>query len=80
MWIVLTSVSLVVMLWLARAKRQASAALKSRALEADAFSDHSLLVAVALDAGWHRLERPLRLVLGGPGGRACAVFFIAKEG
>lgn len=35
--IVLTSVSLVVMLWLARAKRQAAAALKSRALEADAF-------------------------------------------
>ncbi len=35
--IVLTSVSLVVMVWLARAKRRAARALDSRALEADAF-------------------------------------------
>lgn len=33
----LTSVSIVVMIWLARAKRRAAAALGSRALEADAF-------------------------------------------
>jgi divalent metal cation (Fe/Co/Zn/Cd) transporter len=35
--IVLTSVSLVVMLWLARAKRRIAIALRSRAMEADAF-------------------------------------------
>ncbi len=35
--IVLTAVSIVAMLWLARAKRRAAAALDSRALEADAF-------------------------------------------
>lgn len=35
--VVLTSVSLVVMLWLARAKRRAAAALASRAMQADAF-------------------------------------------
>lgn len=35
--IVLTTISMVVMLWLARAKRRAAAALGSRALEADAF-------------------------------------------
>jgi divalent metal cation (Fe/Co/Zn/Cd) transporter len=35
--VVLTSVSLVVMLWLARAKRRVARALGSRAMEADAF-------------------------------------------
>ncbi|MCR4294888.1 MAG: cation transporter [Elusimicrobia bacterium] len=35
--IVLTGVSMIVMAWLARAKRRAAALLKSRALEADAF-------------------------------------------
>jgi divalent metal cation (Fe/Co/Zn/Cd) transporter len=35
--IVLTAVSIVAMIWLARAKRRAAAALRSRALEADAF-------------------------------------------
>jgi divalent metal cation (Fe/Co/Zn/Cd) transporter len=33
----ITSVSIVIMLWLARAKRRAAAALQSRALEADSF-------------------------------------------
>lgn len=35
--IVLTAVSIAAMIWLARAKRRAAAALRSRALEADAF-------------------------------------------
>ncbi len=35
--IVLTAVSIITMVWLARAKRRAAAALRSRALEADAF-------------------------------------------
>ncbi len=35
--ILLTSVSIITMVWLARAKRKAAAALQSRALEADAF-------------------------------------------
>jgi divalent metal cation (Fe/Co/Zn/Cd) transporter len=35
--IVLTGISIVAMIWLARAKRRAAAALRTRALEADAF-------------------------------------------
>ena len=59
--IVLTSVSLVVMLWLAKAKRQTAHALGSRALEADSFQTTAcwwlsliVLVGVGLNAlfGW----------------------------
>jgi Co/Zn/Cd efflux system component len=59
--IVVTSISLVVMWWLARAKRRTAAALGSRALEADSFQTTACfwlsliaLVGIALNAalGW----------------------------
>lgn len=58
--IVLTIVSLVVMLWLARAKRRAAVALGSRALAADAFQTTACwwlsiaaLGGLGLNALWH---------------------------
>jgi divalent metal cation (Fe/Co/Zn/Cd) transporter len=78
--IVLTAVSLVVMLWLARAKRRAAAALKSRALQADAFQTTacwwlslSALVGVGLNtvAGWWWADPAAGLVI---------VYFLVKEG
>ena len=59
--IVITSISLVVMWWLARAKRRTAAALGSRALEADSFQTTACfwlslitLAGIALNAafGW----------------------------
>jgi divalent metal cation (Fe/Co/Zn/Cd) transporter len=57
--LVLTAVSLLVMRWLARAKRQAAAALGSRAMQADAFQTTacwwlslSALLGVGLNAAW----------------------------
>jgi divalent metal cation (Fe/Co/Zn/Cd) transporter len=78
--IVLTAVSLVVMLWLARAKRRAAAVLNSRALQADAFQTTacwwlslSALVGVGLNtvAGWWWADPAAGLVI---------VYFLAKEG
>jgi divalent metal cation (Fe/Co/Zn/Cd) transporter len=78
--IVLTSVSLVVMLWLAQAKRAAAAALKSRALQADAFQTTacwwlslSALVGVGLNtlAGWWWADPAAALVIA---------YFLVKEG
>ena len=58
--IALTAVSIAVMLWLARAKRQAAAALGSRALAADAFQTTACwwlsiaaLCGLGLNALWH---------------------------
>jgi divalent metal cation (Fe/Co/Zn/Cd) transporter len=57
--LVLTAVSLIVMRWLARAKRQVAVALGSRAMEADAFQTTacwwlslSALLGVGLNAAW----------------------------
>jgi divalent metal cation (Fe/Co/Zn/Cd) transporter len=78
--IALTSVSLLIMLWLARAKRRTAAALKSRALEADAFQTTacwwlslSTLAGVGLNTlfGWWWAD-PLSAFL--------IVFFLVKEG
>ena len=78
--IVLTSVSLVVMLWLARAKRQMAAALQSRALAADSFQTTacwwlslSALVGITLNAvlGWWWADPAAALVI---------VFLLLKEG
>lgn len=78
--IVLTSVSLFVMLWLAREKRAVAAALQSRALEADAFQTTacwwlslSALAGLALNsvAGWWWADPLAALVI---------VFFLIKEG
>jgi divalent metal cation (Fe/Co/Zn/Cd) transporter len=78
--IALTSVSLVVMLWLARAKRRTAAGLKSRALEADAFQTTacwwlslSTLAGLGLNAlaGWWWADPVSALLI---------VFFLVKEG
>jgi len=78
--IILTTVSLFVMLWLARAKRATAAALRSRALEADAFQTTacwwlslSALVGVGLNtvAGWWWADPVSGLVI---------VYFLVKEG
>ena len=78
--IALTSISLGVMWWLARAKRRAAIALESRALEADAFQATACfwlslitLSSVGLNAlfGWWWAD---------PVGALAMTVFIAKEG
>jgi divalent metal cation (Fe/Co/Zn/Cd) transporter len=78
--IVLTSVSLVVMWWLARAKRRAAAALASRALESDSFQTTACwwlslitLAGIALNAafGWWWAD---------PVAALGAAVFIVREG
>jgi divalent metal cation (Fe/Co/Zn/Cd) transporter len=78
--IVLTSVSIVVMQWLARAKRRAAAALGSRALAADAFQTTACFwlsivtltgMAVNAVAGWWWADPVAALAMTG---------FIAREG
>jgi divalent metal cation (Fe/Co/Zn/Cd) transporter len=78
--IALTAVSIVTMLWLARAKRRAAAALGSRALEADAFQTTACfwlsvitLAGVGLNAlfGWWWADPVAALAMTG---------FIGKEG
>ncbi|HEX4824261.1 MAG TPA: cation transporter [Candidatus Polarisedimenticolaceae bacterium] len=78
--IVLTVISLFVMIWLARAKRRAAAALESRALEADAFQatacwwlSLSALSGMALNAafGWWWADPVAALIM---------TFFIGREG
>jgi divalent metal cation (Fe/Co/Zn/Cd) transporter len=78
--IVLTATSMAVMLWLARAKRRVAAALKSRAMEADAFQTTacwwlslSALVGVGLNTvlGWWWADPVSALVI---------VFFLVSEG
>ncbi len=77
--IALTSTSLVVMWWLARAKRRAAAVLSSRALEADAFQTTACfwlsliaLVGVALNQffGWWWAD---------PAGAIAMSLFIVRE-
>jgi divalent metal cation (Fe/Co/Zn/Cd) transporter len=78
--VVLTSLSLVVMMWLARAKRRAARALGSRALEADAFQTTACwwlslaaLVGIMLNGalGWWWADPAAALVI---------VVLIVKEG
>jgi divalent metal cation (Fe/Co/Zn/Cd) transporter len=78
--IALTSISLIVMWWLARAKRRAATALGSRALEADAFQATACfwlsvitLSSVALNTmfGWWWAD---------PVGAFAMTVFIVKEG
>ena len=78
--IALTSISLGVMWWLARAKRRAAVALESRALEADAFQATACfwlslitLSSVALNAllGWFWAD---------PVGALVMAVFLVKEG
>jgi divalent metal cation (Fe/Co/Zn/Cd) transporter len=76
----LTAISLVVMQWLARAKRRAAERLSSRALEADAFQTTACfwlsviaLAGIGLNAlfGWWWAD---------PGAALGMTWFIAKEG
>lgn len=78
--ILLTAVSVVVMLWLARAKRRAAKALGSRALEADAFQTTAcwwlsiiVLVGIGLHAafGWWWADPLSALVV---------TYFLVREG
>lgn len=78
--VVLTVVSLVVMRWLAQAKRRTARALGSRAMEADAFQTTACfwlslitLAGIALNAalGWWWAD---------PGAALAMVYFIAREG
>ena len=78
--IALTAVSMVVMRWLARAKRRAAAALESRALEADAFQTSACfwlsviaLAGIGLNAllGWWWADPVAALAM---------TWFIGKEG
>jgi len=78
--IALTSIALVAMWWLGRAKRRAAAALASRALEADAFQATACfwlsliaLVSIALNAGfgWWWAD---------PVGALAMTVFIVREG
>ena len=78
--IVLTSISLVIMWWLGRAKRRSAAALASRALEADAFQTTACfwlsliaLASIALNQlfGWWWAD---------PVGALAMTVFIVREG
>ncbi|MCY1024040.1 cation transporter [Pyxidicoccus sp. MSG2] len=78
--LVLTSVSLAVMMWLARAKKRTAAALGSRAMEADAFQTSACwwlslitLVGIGLNAAWGWWWADPIAALG-------MTLFIAKEG
>ncbi len=68
--IAITSLSLAVMWWLARAKRRAARGLGSRALEADSFQTTACFWLSLITLVGHRPERRARLVVGGPGGGA----------
>ena len=78
--LVLTAVSLLVMQWLARAKRRAAVILGSRALEADAFQTTacwwlslSALVGIGLNAMWG-------LWWADPVAALVMTYFLAQEG
>lgn len=64
--IALTTISLAVMMGLARAKRWATRELGSRALEADAFPDDGLLVALAPHPRRRRPQYGARMLVGRP--------------
>lgn len=78
--LILTTVSLLVMLWLARAKRRAATLLQSRALEADAFQTTACwwlsltaLVGMGLNALWG-------LWWADPVAAIAMTYFLAQEG
>jgi divalent metal cation (Fe/Co/Zn/Cd) transporter len=78
--VALTAVSLFAMLWLAKAKRRAAAALGSRALEADAFQTTacwwlslSALAGTGVNALWG-------FWWADPAAALAMTWFIAKEG
>jgi divalent metal cation (Fe/Co/Zn/Cd) transporter len=78
--IALTSISLVVMWWLARAKRRAAIALGSRALEADAFQATACLWLSLITLSSVALNAMLGWWWADPVGALAMTVFIVKEG
>lgn len=78
--IVLTAISLVVMLWLARAKRRMAAELQSRALESDAFQTTACWWLSLIALGGMALNAALGWWWADPVAALGATVFIVKEG
>jgi divalent metal cation (Fe/Co/Zn/Cd) transporter len=78
--IVLTSISLGVMWWLARAKRRAAMALASRALEADAFQTTACFWLSLITLASIALNKLLGWWWADPVGALAMTVFLAKEG
>jgi len=77
---VLTSVSIVTMLWLARAKRRAAASLQSRALEADAFQTTACFWLSLIALGGIGLNMVFGWWWADPVAALGMTWFIGKEG
>ena len=78
--IVLTAVSLLVMVWLARAKRRAAAALESRALEADSFQTTACWWLSLAALGGTALNSALGWWWADPVAALAMTVFIVREG
>jgi divalent metal cation (Fe/Co/Zn/Cd) transporter len=78
--IALTSVSVVAMVWLARAKRRAAAALESRALEADAFQTTACFWLSIVTLGGIALNAALGWWWADPVAALAMTWFIGREG
>ena len=78
--IVLTAVSILVMRWLAGAKRRAAAALGSRALEADAFQTTACFWLSVITLAGIGLNRLLGWWWADPVAALAMTWFIASEG
>jgi divalent metal cation (Fe/Co/Zn/Cd) transporter len=76
----LTAVSIVMMVWLARAKRRAAAALGSRALEADAFQTTACFWLSIITLGGLALNAVLGWWWADPVAALAITWFIASEG
>jgi divalent metal cation (Fe/Co/Zn/Cd) transporter len=76
----LTAVSIVTMLWLARAKRRAAARLQSRALEADAFQTTACFWLSVITLGGIGLNAILGWWWADPAAALGMTWFIGKEG
>jgi divalent metal cation (Fe/Co/Zn/Cd) transporter len=78
--IVLTAVSIAAMLWLARAKRRAAAALRSRALEADAFQTTACFWLSIITLGGIGLNAAFGWWWADPVAALGMTWFIGREG
>ena len=78
--IALTSISIATMLWLARAKRRAAAALGSRALEADAFQTTACFWLSVITLAGIGLNAALGWWWADPVAALGMTWFLAKEG
>jgi divalent metal cation (Fe/Co/Zn/Cd) transporter len=76
----LTAVSIVTMLWLARAKRRAAATLRSRALEADAFQTTACFWLSVITLGGIGLNALFGWWWADPAAALAMTWFIGQEG